>query len=72
MPKPEEPTLLFSVNGYWRCPVCRQALLITSLEAKAIALPLFCRRCKTTLTVNIKNGLCWTTEEFDTTPKTTK
>ena len=48
-------------DGYLICPVCRQnrKLQPVTPETRATRLPVYCRRCKHRIVVDIENGLCF-------------
>lgn len=45
-------------DGYMRCPYCRYKLGRVFPQTSASDLPLYCRRCKTEMIVNINQGQC--------------
>lgn len=57
----EKSAIILTVrNGFLICPTCGQNrhLIAVRPETTAKNLELFCRKCRTTVTVDISQGLC--------------
>ena len=46
-------------DGFLLCPACRHKLIRIEPDTKAAQLPVYCRKCRRYLTVNIDRGQCF-------------
>jgi len=47
------------IDGFVRCPTCRAKLMQVRQDTRAEKLIIYCRRCKTEYSVDIKMGQCF-------------